>query len=130
MNCPDCGHVLREASEHGLTAEVCGDCPGAWFRKGVFEQHLRMKYLDVGPLAVEKPADDDLQEETARSCPACPDSRLENGYLRGIIFAHCPQCDGLWLGKELIGQLDGGKAGEVWDCVRVLRVFLDPLLPF
>ena len=109
MNCPDCGRRLGEHRDPPVMVDVCSYCPGIWFDKGEIESYLAIKYLELGPFTLEKPTEDLGVEETERDCPSCSGAKLERGVVHGVAVAHCPQCGGLWMPKESVDPLRGGK---------------------
>lgn len=102
MDCPACGHALKEIVVDDLAVDVCeGGCGGIWFDrlelKKVDEQHeaTGLKLLDV-------PCDPNVvvDHDARRKCPRCEDMIMMRHFFsikRSVEVDECPQCAGFWL---------------------------------
>ncbi|MEW6360461.1 MAG: zf-TFIIB domain-containing protein [Planctomycetota bacterium] len=114
MNCPGCGHKLRQERYEGVTIDVCAGCGGVWLDEGELEQIVERRERAFAAEEVNRvPGAREpvmiRKEEMGEGCrcPICgtPCRRSNYAYTSGIIVDTCPRKDGVWLDESELEKI-------------------------
>jgi len=122
MLCPRCQSDLRETIYEGVIVDTCDKCEGEWLdkdeillinkvREVMFSEQERAEVKGAhGVVTTEL-----KQPEKPLICPRCnvPLKVLNYAYSTGIIVDRCIKCDGLWLDKDELENIQ--IVIEEWD---------------
>ena len=115
MKCPRCGSALEPVVYDGQNIEVCSQCKGEWLSSEelgkIVEHHdeiftpqeiASMQGVSKELFTVEKDDHDELD------CPQCG-AQMEHfnyGDTSGIILHKCVECDGIWMDKNELKNVE------------------------
>jgi len=116
MNCPRCHSPLAPVEYDGEVVQVCSSCKGEWLAGGelkkildhhneVFtpEEIASVQGVSKDIFTAEKDDHDELD------CPQCEGIRMEHfnyGDTSGIVLHRCNQCNGIWMDKNQLTQVE------------------------
>jgi len=114
MKCPRCAGVLNTIIYEGVAVDVCQGCDGVWLDGGeisLINQAREVEFSKEEREAVKKlraqvqPGFRPSQKPII--CPRCDAAldALNYAYSTGIMIDHCSKCDGLWLDKGELEQI-------------------------
>lgn len=122
MNCPRCKSQLQEVLYEGVSIDTCKKCEGEWLDSGeiVAINSAREKTFSDAEKSKAKGAQQTVVKPASHSqvpllCPHCnvPMVTSNYSYSTGIIVDRCPSCNGLWLDKDEVENIQ--IVIEEWD---------------
>ena len=114
MNCPRCSKPLNAISYEGVTVDSCNSCKGNFLDKGELLQINKARsvtFSEQERASVEGARcaviTDIKRTDKPLKCPKCQVDMgsLNYAYSSGIIVDLCPKCEGLWLDKGELEQV-------------------------
>jgi Zn-finger nucleic acid-binding protein len=112
MKCPRCAGSLRAIDYEGATIETCPGCGGEWLDGGELRQVVRtveqtfpaemkesLSAINSNTFSIDE------SPENQVSCPKCSGvelNRFNYACSSGIAIDKCPECDGIWLDRDEI----------------------------
>jgi Zn-finger nucleic acid-binding protein len=121
MQCPRCNAQLKEILYEGVSIDTCEKCEGEWLDSGeiIAINKAREKTFSDGEknkmTGAQKAAKPVTRSQASLQCPHCkvPMTSLNYSYSTGIIVDRCPSCNGLWLDKDELENIQ--IVIEEWD---------------
>lgn len=101
MHCPNCQHLLKKESFHGVQIDYCTSCKGLWFDRGELRKAKdntdeNLRWLDF--YLFEEKEGKYIDSSSKRKCPIDATLMVSQKYAEsGILINKCLQCQGVWL---------------------------------
>ena len=121
MRCPNCDASLSTVDYEGIEIDSCAVCGGDWLERGelgkivrIREQRFSPEELDAIDAAAKIPGIPYTEIEREIPCPSCGvlTGPINYGGDTGIIINRCSQCEGIWVDR---GELDNIQIlAETW----------------
>lgn len=123
MQCPVCANSLSRFEAGTFAVDICTDgCSGIWFDAGELSKcDGSDEPFPEELLRVRKNAAVVIDRNKSRSCPVCPDVKLQRVPVmpdRNFEIDACPVCHGNWLD---IGELSVIRSESAEERARELR---------
>lgn len=106
-HCPVCSVPFQQKIDADLAIEVCPGCGGLFFDKGELNVLATGLAGDIECYSIDTDAHQD--EFATRICPKCPEQEMRKVNLlrlSELIFDYCPHCDGFFLDKGEVQQMN------------------------
>ena len=107
LQCPGCGGKMKETKEPDITLELCQRCNGVFLDKNELNELATGLSGDIEFCSID---DEDHKDKfPERNCPKCQKQVMNKiNLLRfsDIIFDFCPRCEGFFLDKSEIVQMN------------------------
>jgi len=109
LTCPSCGSEMQTKHESDLSFDVCKSCDGIFLDKGELNDLAIGMAGDIEYCSIQNQIDPKVDSKPNRTCPKCDNQAMRKiNLLRlsDVIFDFCPKCEGIFLDKNEIKQMN------------------------